>query len=120
MIGDTPISFNDQYIEIDDKRYLISTGLLELLFKQIPDEAYLSADDLEHYKEILVTPNAHKKKYSSSESIRADKGSKYKNIIIYLLSSRESSLKRQSTSGSSLKRRKRTNTCSLPHFMIAK
>ena len=77
MIGDTPISFNDQYIEIGDKRYLISTGLLELLFKQRSDQAYVSADDLEHYKEILVTTNAHKKKYSSSESIRADKGSKY-------------------------------------------
>ena len=33
MIGDTHISFNDQYIEIGDKRYLIRTGLLELLFK---------------------------------------------------------------------------------------
>ena len=103
MIGDTPISFNDQYIEIGDKRYLISTGLLELLFKQRPDEAYVSADDLEHYKEILVTTNAHKKKYSSSEFIRADKGSKYKNIIIKLLFSRESSSKTQSTSGSLLK-----------------
>ena len=116
---ETPISFNDPYIEIGDKRYLISTGLLELLLKQRPDEAYVSADDLENYKEILVTTNAHKNKYSSSESICADKGSKYKNIIIKFVSSRESSLKRQSTSGSSLKRQKRTNACSLPPFMIA-
>ena len=120
MIVETAISFNDQYIEIGDKRYLMSTGLLELMFKQRPDEAYVSADDLEHYEEILVTTNVHKRKYSSSESIRADEGSKYKDIIIKLLSSKESSLRRQSTSGSSLKRRKRTNTCSLPHFMIAK
>ena len=81
MIGDTPTSFNDQYIEIGDKRYLMSTALLELLFKQRPDEASVCADDLEHYKEILVTTNGHKKKYSSSESIRADKGSKYKKTL---------------------------------------
>ena len=37
--GDIPINFENQYVQIDEKRYLISSGLLELLFKQKPDEA---------------------------------------------------------------------------------
>ena len=46
MIGDTPISFEYQYVQIGHKRYLISSGLLKLLFKQKLEEAYVNFNDL--------------------------------------------------------------------------
>ena len=46
--GDTPISFDNQYLQIGDKWYLISSGLLELLFKQNPEEAYANSDEFDN------------------------------------------------------------------------
>ena len=56
-----PISFVNQYDQIGDKRYLTSSGLLELLVKQKPEEAYVNSDDLNNYKEICIATSAHKK-----------------------------------------------------------
>ncbi|XP_043480014.1 uncharacterized protein LOC122509820 [Leptopilina heterotoma] len=105
MIGDSPITFEDQHVKIGNKRYLQTLGLLELLFKSKPTTSLISEDDERNYKEILIATNAHKKKYSSSESIRTDKSYKYLNFISQFFP--RTPTKRSSVSGSSL-----------PKFMI--
>ena len=55
MIGNTSISFKGLYINIGgQKDYLKTTGLLELLFKQKPDETFISPSELDNYKETYV------------------------------------------------------------------
>ena len=66
-----------------------NSGLLELLIKQKTNEAYISSNDLNDYKEILVATNAHRKDYSSSEPIREDKSFKYMNFIAKLFPHKE-------------------------------
>ena len=58
-IGDKPISFEGQYIRVGDKKYLKTASLLELLFRQTPKESYISSDDLNNYKDILIATNEH-------------------------------------------------------------
>ncbi|XP_043468375.1 uncharacterized protein LOC122502408 [Leptopilina heterotoma] len=81
MIGDSPITLENQFVKIGDKRYLQTPGLLKLLFKSKPTRSFISEADEKNYKEILIATNAHKKKYSSSESIRTDESYKYLNFI---------------------------------------
>ena len=99
MIGDKPISFEGQYIHVGDKKYLKTAGLLELLFRQTPEESYISSDDLNNYKDILIATNAHRKQYSPSEPVRTSRSIKYKNFIAKLFNV---SRRRYSTSGGSL------------------
>ncbi|XP_043468604.1 uncharacterized protein LOC122506396 [Leptopilina heterotoma] len=105
MIGDSQITLEDQHVKIGNKRYLQTLGLLELLFKSKPTTSLISEDDERNYKEILIATNAHKKKYSSSESIRMDKSYKYLNFISQFFP--RTPTKQPSVSGSSL-----------PKFMI--
>ncbi|XP_043481259.1 uncharacterized protein LOC122510569 [Leptopilina heterotoma] len=105
MIGDSPITLEDQFVKIGDKRYLQTPGLLELLFKSKPTRSFISEADERNYKEILIATNAHKKKYSSSESLRTDKSYKYLNFISQFFP--RTPTKQPSVSGSSL-----------PKFMI--
>ncbi|XP_051174289.1 uncharacterized protein LOC127289996 [Leptopilina boulardi] len=104
VIGDTPIIFKDHFMNVGDKRFNITSGLLELLFKNKPEQSYISEDDMNNYKQILITSNAHRKNYSSSEPIHMSKSFKYSNIISRLFSHNET-----------------LNTgSSLPKFMITK
>ncbi|XP_051171026.1 uncharacterized protein LOC127287916 [Leptopilina boulardi] len=107
-IGNAPISFKDHLINVGDKRFNITSGLLELLFKNKPEMSYISDGDMNNYKQILIISNAHRKNYSSSEPIRTSKTFKYVNIILKLFPHNETP-KRRSKSGTSL-----------PHFMIEK
>ncbi|XP_043468125.1 uncharacterized protein LOC122502244 [Leptopilina heterotoma] len=105
MIGDSLITLEDQHVKIGNKRYLQTLGLLELLFKSKPTRSFIREDDERNYKEILIATNAHKKKYSSFESIRTDKSYKYLNFISQFFP--RTPTKQPSVSGSSL-----------PKFMI--
>ncbi|XP_043476191.1 uncharacterized protein LOC122507507 [Leptopilina heterotoma] len=100
MIGDSPITLEDQFVKISDKRYLQTPGLLELLFKSKPTRSFISEADEMNYKEILIATNAHKKKYSSSKSIRTDNCYKYLNFISQFFP--RTPTKQPSVSGSSL------------------
>ncbi|XP_043467563.1 uncharacterized protein LOC122501864 [Leptopilina heterotoma] len=100
MIGDSPITLEDQFVKIGVKRYLQTPGLLELLFKSKPTRSFISEADERNYKEILIATNAHKKKYSSSESIHTDKSYKYLNFISQFFP--RTPTKQPSVSGSSL------------------
>lgn len=113
MIGDKPISFDNHLVNIGDKRFNVTTGLLELLFKNKPEKAYISKEDERNYKEILIASNAHKKKYSSSEPIRTDKNFKFMNFISGLFPQRREPY----VSGSSLPKFMITNRNFKPDYI---
>ncbi|XP_051167623.1 uncharacterized protein LOC127285568 [Leptopilina boulardi] len=108
LIGDKPIIFNQQFLNVGNRRFTITPGLLELLFKNKPENSHISDHDINNYKQILIDSNAHRKKYSASEPINISKSFKYTNVI--------SNLFPQSVTPKS---KSKTGT-SLPKFMITK
>lgn len=111
MMGNSPISFSEKFIHIADLTFPSSKGLLELIFLKNPDESFLNANDLENYKKILLTTNAHKKHYLADGDVRDSKSHKFKYFIEKLLpKSRKSGVKSRSSSGSGV----------IPKYMIAK
>ncbi|XP_033212164.1 NAD-dependent protein deacetylase HST1-like [Belonocnema kinseyi] len=62
---------------MEDKKYLKTVGLLELLLRQAPQESYISSNDLNNYKEILINTSAHRKHYSPSEPNRISNNIKW-------------------------------------------
>ncbi|XP_051168539.1 uncharacterized protein LOC127286222 [Leptopilina boulardi] len=100
MIGNSAISFSQNYIHVGNMTFRSSKGLLELLFKKNPSESVVSLEDLENFKTIILTTNAHKKHYSADGDIRASKAFKFKNFIEKFLSpSRKSGSDKSSLGG---------------------
>lgn len=92
-VGDSIITINDDFVEIDDTSFKVTPGLAELLFKKKPLENRITSNDYDHYKQILEMTNAHKRRYSASEPINIQMSDpKYKRIISKLV-------KRKSKSG---------------------
>ena len=115
MIGNTPISFKGLHIKIGgQKDNLKTTGLLELLFKQKPDETFISPSDLDNYKGILILTNAHKKNYSPTQPIQSSNTLKYTNIISKLFKNLSPSKR-----GGGLLKKNKKKTDALPQFMVA-
>ena len=98
MIGNASIYFNDNYIIIDDRKYVKSQGLVELIFKKEPNKSLISNKDMSNYGEILNITNAYRKYYKSEESVREQNTLKYKNFISKLIKPS----KRSSTTGKGL------------------
>ncbi|XP_043472982.1 uncharacterized protein LOC122505436 [Leptopilina heterotoma] len=115
IIGDTPVDLEGSHIQlVGKKKYLKTAGLLELLFRQEPNPALISSDDLENYKEILVATNAHRKNYSSSGLVNVTRNSKYTDVISKLF-------KGTPKKGRGiLKKKKKQLGKKLPQFMISK
>ncbi|XP_051158196.1 uncharacterized protein LOC127279711 [Leptopilina boulardi] len=97
MIGNTQIDFEGSYINlVGKKKYSKTDGLLELIFRQKPDQKLTNANDFVNYKEILRSTNAYRKNYSPNKPIRSNKTFKYTNVIAkLLLKSGDSYLKRK-------------------------
>lgn len=87
-IGNTDVSFEGNNINVHDKKYFITEGLLELIFKKDPKRELIRSDDLETYKNIIVDTNACKKQYMPNNGIRNDNTAKFRNIIKPLLSTK--------------------------------
>lgn len=86
MIGDSQLEIeSNDYINIKGNQYKGTIGLYELLFMKFPEDVY-NKDDLEAYKSILITTNAHRQNYLANAKINANKGKKYKTIISSLFS----------------------------------
>lgn len=80
MIGDSPLVMDDvDNLIIKGKTYHGTTGLFELIFKTIPSK--YNARDLNTYKSILKSTNAHKKNYLVKSPIHRNGSKKYANII---------------------------------------
>ncbi|XP_015589345.1 uncharacterized protein LOC107264984 [Cephus cinctus] len=65
--------------------YLKITGLIELLFKKVPDGTSVTQDDLDNYKNIILTTNAHRKYYKPDGAIRKSKSFKFHNVTAKLI-----------------------------------
>lgn len=78
-IGNKEIEILNDDIIIEDKTYKGTVGLWELLTLKEPNN-YIK-DDLDTYKNILETTNAHLKGYKHGAAIASNKHTKYTTII---------------------------------------
>lgn len=76
----------DDTIIINGARYTGTPGLYELIFKRIPDDTIYNEDDLQKYRNILLTTNAHRRNHVATNPILGNRGYKYKHVIAPLLS----------------------------------
>lgn len=74
-VGDSEVTFGVKDLVVKQKRYKITPGLLELLFKKEP-VGYTEVD-LQKYKDIVYRTNAHKSGYKSTGHTAGNKGKKY-------------------------------------------
>lgn len=81
MMGDSPISFEPDFIHVGDQKYDKTEGLIELLFKKIPDDTNINFGDLRNYNDIVVATNAHRQNYKHDEPLRKNSSLKFKNFI---------------------------------------
>jgi hypothetical protein len=81
LLGDSPISVENDKIIIKGKTFQGSLGLYELLFLKSPNENFYNANDLAIYKEMVLLTNAHRQLYEPSKQINSNKGTKYNSII---------------------------------------
>jgi len=79
FIGNTPVAFDSDILLIDNEKYTLTDGLLNLLLQENPHE--YDNSDLMKYKEILLLTNVHKRNYQKGTQIRSNKSKKYKDII---------------------------------------
>lgn len=80
-IGDSVISFINDEIHIGADTYRMSIGLMELLFKKNPLIGKISTSDVENYKKIVKSTNAHRKHYYPTGAIRDVNDKKYIDFI---------------------------------------
>ncbi|XP_046593874.1 uncharacterized protein LOC124294070 [Neodiprion lecontei] len=85
MVGDSPISLERDSVCIDGTLYPKTQGLLELLFKTMPNSAHVTRNDAENYRNILLATNARRKYYSATEPIQNAHSDKFKQFIAELL-----------------------------------
>jgi len=64
-------------------------GLYELIFMKFLNESICTDDDVQTYRSILLTTNAHRRGHSPSNQVMNSKGYKYKNIIALLMLSKK-------------------------------
>lgn len=81
MLGNSPITFDNDDIILNDARYEGTPGLYELIFMRIPDSYIYSEEDLNTYAVILKSTNAHRQ----GDRIKSNKGYKYSKIIKQIL-----------------------------------
>ena len=68
MIGSSPIIFADGKIFINEKEYLETPGLLELLFRKKPRENIVDVSDIKKFQEIALETNLMRKDFKPNRS----------------------------------------------------
>lgn len=82
---DVQLFANSDDISINGIVYEGTPGLLQLLYLKKPQD--YTGSDLDNYKNILLSTNAHKKGYSEEQGVLGSRSEKYKNIISKLFPS---------------------------------
>jgi len=85
MFGDKRITYKNDDIIIDGKRYNGIVGLVWVNFHEISQRKICTDDDIQTYRSILLTTNAHRRVHSPSNQVMGSKIYKYKNIIAALV-----------------------------------
>nr|AGO14413.1 hypothetical protein CsmBAC4b19.4 [Cotesia sesamiae] [Cotesia sesamiae Mombasa bracovirus] len=79
--GDSPISFANDTITLK-KNYPIIPGLLELLFRKLPEgDALITPDNKKKYLDIIQHTNTHRKNYDPNRTIYEDTTIKFNKYI---------------------------------------
>lgn len=77
-IGNSVIKFDNNFMEIADRKYKATEGLMELLTKTDPNIEILTDQDIKDYKEILEKTNAiYQNADPSSKRLASDKSAKW-------------------------------------------
>ncbi|CAB0041251.1 unnamed protein product [Trichogramma brassicae] len=79
--GKSPISFMGTRVYFGNVKHDVSTGLLELLFKRIPNTDRITENDTSTYKKILEFTNAHRKGFADDGELRRYNSNKFSEII---------------------------------------
>jgi len=74
------VFFDQDKVYIGDDVNSLSKGLLELLFKKIPDEKLINDQDLKHSKDILLKSSAHRVQNRPSGRLRTSNVPKFRLI----------------------------------------
>lgn len=98
-MGDKQLMFADDEIIIDDDRIPLTNGILELLFKQKPNQDMYSEEDLQNYGKIINSTNVHRENYQNNGKIVHKNTNKYKTILKNFQTSPAAGGKRKSWSG---------------------
>ncbi|OXU16571.1 hypothetical protein TSAR_016936 [Trichomalopsis sarcophagae] len=99
-IGNTPFSYDNEFIILENKQYKKSPGVIELLFKKEPESTNINKSDLSDYSKIVKQASAHKKYYKEEEPIRDSNSKKFVDCIAKMSVIKDN--KRTSEEGSSL------------------
>lgn len=66
MIGEAPITFDDNTVFVKNMKFPLTGGLLELLFREKPDNALIETRDLEDYGRIVSLSGSKRTSYQNS------------------------------------------------------
>lgn len=80
-LGDSKIQFENDYIKVQNTKFSVTPGLIELLYKKHPNRERITAEDMENYRQMLNITNAHKLRYKPDEKIRKSNSRKYTEFI---------------------------------------
>lgn len=80
-LGNSSFTYNKKLFRIRGDVYKITPGLTELIFNKNPNDYLITPKDQEDYRNIILTTNAHKKRYKSNNSIRTNIGDKYMKYV---------------------------------------
>jgi hypothetical protein len=89
-IGRLSLTYNDNSVFVDGRKYNATQGLWELLTKARPDINMATTQDKHAYKQILIQSNVHRDNYSPTCKIKANKGVKYTRTISRLFTDKMS------------------------------
>lgn len=82
-IGDTPIQFNDDNINVKDKEYIGTPGLWELIVSKEPKD--YTQQDMENYADILFSTNAMwQGNDPNSNKPKSSRSNKWNNIVKHI------------------------------------
>ena len=94
MIGRENIRFEDNTIGVRNAKYAKTEGLMQLLFRNDPNNDIVSEEDKQNYKQILEHSHGHRVSWSKDKPIRSFKNNKkYAEIIVPLFNIRKSKRK---------------------------
>ena len=88
LLGNTEMNYSKGIVVVEDEKFPMSSGLMELLFLKHPNQNIITQDDLSHYRRILNLTNAHKKGFQENNEIRRHNSKKFESIISTLFSSK--------------------------------
>lgn len=93
IMGETPVTFQNDVITVGGVNYRGTKGIYTLLFHANPAPNSFDEEDLRKYKQILLTTNAHRVDCDPYAEYKYSNSNKFQNIILPLFRKRGGSWK---------------------------